>query len=119
MNFTEMSEWMNINKTCLDALTQGKVRENPGAKSNLTFEGSLYFEFYLSGALTSSCFDRKVWKFMLQTGVIWETMTRWKKSHEKVLYFPYGQGNIKFPLVIANSRECRKTWSDQLSGDFI
>lgn len=60
VNFTEMSKPMNINKPCLDALTQGKVRENQGVKSDLTFEGSLYFVFYLSSALTYSCSDRRV-----------------------------------------------------------
>lgn len=121
MNFTELSEWMNVNKPCLDAPTQGKARESPGAKSNLTLEESLYFEFCLSSALSCSCSDREVWSFLQQAGVIWGAVTRWKKSHkkEKVLYFSYGQGSITLPLIIADSRECRKRWSDQLSGDCI
>lgn len=60
MGFTEMSKSMNVNKPCLDALTQGKVRENPGAKSELTFERSFYFEFYLLSSLTYPSSDRKV-----------------------------------------------------------
>lgn len=75
VNFTGMSKWMNINKLCLDALTQGKARENPGAKSNLSFEGSLYFEFCISCTQTYSCFDREVWNFMEQVVIIWVTMT--------------------------------------------